>query len=147
MIRCGTPATDRRGATALEFALVAPMVLTLLIGLLDLGRLFGDQYALDQGVAVAARYAVVNSTSASAATIQSQFTTAVKPLLGGAVFTLTTPPLSTKCGDCFGVAFAPSYQPGATVTVAARYWWTPSSPITLLPAQSLTSSTTLTVQN
>jgi Flp pilus assembly protein TadG len=135
MIRGRILAAERRGTTALEFALVAPMVLTLMIGLLDIGRLFGDQYALDQGVAVAARYAVVNSALASVTSIESMFKQAVQPLLGG-------------CGGCtIAVTFAPSYQPGAAVTVTASYPWKPSSPITLMPAQTLASSTTLTVQN
>ena len=126
---------DRRGSFALEFALIAPFVLIMLIGLIDILGMLGDQHALDEGVAVAARYAVVNSASASAASIRNQFMTAVQPMLG-------------SCGGCtVSVTFTPSYQPCATVTVTATYAWTPLAPITLMGAQSLASATTLTVQN
>lgn len=126
---------DRRGTVALEFALVAPFVLTLIFALLDLGRLLGDQHALDAGVAVAARYAIVSSASASAAAIEAKVFGTIAPLLGA-------------CGTCtVTVTFAPSYQPGGTVTVAASYPWVPSTPISLLPAHTLASSSTLTVQN
>jgi Flp pilus assembly protein TadG len=132
--RSSLPA-GRRGSFALEFALVAPCMLILLIGLIDLGRMFGDQHALDEGVSVAARYAVVNSASATVASIKSQFMQSVQPVLG-------------NCTGCtFAITFTPSYQPGATVTVSATYAWAPSVTITLMAAQSLASATTLTVQN
>ncbi len=126
---------DRRGNFVLEFALLAPIMLIMLLGLIDLCRMLGDQHALDQGAAAAARYAVVNSTSASATSIQTVFMTAVQPMLG-------------SCTGCsVTVTFNPSFKPGGTVTVAATYAWTPSSPITLMSAHSLASATTLTVQN
>jgi Flp pilus assembly protein TadG len=126
---------DRRGASALEFALVAPFVLVLMIGLIDVARLLSNQQALDHGVAVAARWAVVNSASASTASIQAKFKRDVQALLG-------------DCDGCsIKVAFDPSAQPGAAVTIAATYPWMPVAPITLLPARNLTSSATMTIQN
>jgi Flp pilus assembly protein TadG len=123
MIRSRSLAPDRRGNAALEFAMAAPCVLILLIGLLDIGRLFADQYALDQGVAVAARYAVVNSTSANVfATSQTAFDQQVQPLLG----------------NC---------RAASTCTFNLAPTWTPSATITAMPAQTLNSATTLTVQN
>jgi Flp pilus assembly protein TadG len=138
MIRSRSLAPDRRGNAALEFAMAAPCVLILLIGLLDIGRLFADQYALDQGVAVAARYAVVNSTSANVfATSQTAFDQQVQPLLG-----------NCRAASTCTFNLAPtSFLPGATVSVTATYTWTPSAAITAMPAQTLNSATTLTVQN
>lgn len=129
------PLRDRHGSLALEFGLVLPFVIVMLVGILDVGRLMGDQHALDRGVEVAARYAVVNSSSASTGTITTQFDQAVQPLLG-------------SCATCtVSVSFNPSYQPGATVTVTASYPWTPTLPLMLLSATTLSSSITLTVQN
>lgn len=126
---------DRRGSTALEFGLALPIFSALMFGILDLGRLFGDQHALDSGVAVAARYAAVNSASASPASIKAQFVTAVLPLLG-------------TCGSCtVTVSFTPSYQPGGTVTVAAQYPWSPSLGTLGLPGLTLSTSITLTILN
>ena len=130
--------SDRRGNAAVEFGLVAPFVLMLLLGLLDVGRLFADQYALDQGVAVAARYAVVNSTSgAVVAASLTAFEQQVQPLLGSCI----------GSGTCTFSLTPATFLPGATVSVTASYAWTPSSAITAMPAQTLNSATTLTVQN
>lgn len=126
---------DRRGDVALEFAIVLPLVLMLLLGIIDVGRLLGDQHALDRGVEVAARFAAVSSASADATTITTQFNKAIQPLLG-------------SCSACtVTVGFNPSYQPGATVTITATYPWTPSAPSFLLSDTTLTSTMTLTVLN
>jgi Flp pilus assembly protein TadG len=56
---------DPRGGAAIEFAVVAPFLFTLVLGALDLGRMFyvgqGLQYAAEQG----ARYYTVNPTTSS----------------------------------------------------------------------------------
>ena len=126
---------DGRGTAALEFGLALPVVMLLAVGIIDLGRLLGDQHALDRGVTVAARYAAVSSTSAGTGTITAQFTAAVQPLLG-------------SCGTCtVTVSFSPSYRPGGTVTVAAQYPWSASLSMLALPSLTLNSSVTLTVLN
>ncbi len=126
---------DRRGTASLELALVLPFVIAVLLGAIDLGRLMGDQHALDRGVAVAARYAIVNSSSATAASITTVFDSAVQPLLG-------------SCGTCtVTVSFNPSYQPGGTVTISATYPWTATLPALTVANTTLSSSITLTVQN
>jgi hypothetical protein len=50
---------DRRGATAIEFALVAPLLLALLFGSLETGRYIWFAAALDHAVGKAARCAEV----------------------------------------------------------------------------------------
>ena len=128
---------DQHGSTALEFGLMLPMVLVLLVGVIDVGRLIGDQHALDRGVAAAARYASVNSASATASTITAQFAAAAAPLIG-------------SCGGCVSVTFSPAGsqgQPGGTVTVSVSYPWHASAPSLILFGMTLTSSTTLTVLN
>jgi Flp pilus assembly protein TadG len=131
------PLRDRRGSVALEFGLVVPMVLVLLVGVIDVGRLIGDQHALDRGVAAAARYAAVNSASATASTITAAFTAAAAPLIG-------------SCSTCVSVSFSPAGsqgQPGGTVTVSVSYPWHASAPSLVLFSTTLTSSITLTIQN
>ncbi len=126
---------DRRGTTALEFALVAPIVLMLLFGIFEFGRLIGDQHALDYGVDAAARYAIVSSGSATTSSITATFNSAVAPLLGG-------------CTGCdVHITFNPSYARGNSVTITATYPWSPVAGLNILAAQTLSSSTTLTVQN
>jgi Flp pilus assembly protein TadG len=51
-------ATDR-GASAVEFALVVPILIVLVFGIIDFGGLFAQQLALNNGVRQGARAAVV----------------------------------------------------------------------------------------
>lgn len=54
-----------RGGAAVEFALVLPILLLLVFGILDYGRLFYDSIALRQGAREAARQAVVQLAAPS----------------------------------------------------------------------------------
>ena len=57
---------NNRGTTALEFALVAPVLLMLLIGIIQLGILFYVQAGLKSTVEDAARYATLWPTPSQA---------------------------------------------------------------------------------
>ena len=50
---------DRRGASAVEFALTIPVLLTMIIGILQLGMLFQAKAGLQQAVESGARYATI----------------------------------------------------------------------------------------
>jgi Flp pilus assembly protein TadG len=52
---------DEGGATALEFALLAPVFFALVFGVVALGMLFWTQVGLQHGVEMAARCASVNT--------------------------------------------------------------------------------------
>lgn len=52
-----------RGAVAVEFALVAPIFLIFVLGLIDFGRLFWIRSTMQYAVEQASRYALVNSTA------------------------------------------------------------------------------------
>lgn len=63
---------DARGATAVEFALTAPVFLAMLFGTVELGLLLWTQLGLQHATEMAARCASVNSsTCGSTANIQS----------------------------------------------------------------------------
>jgi Flp pilus assembly protein TadG len=53
----------RHGTAALEFALIAPMLLILLAGIIDFGRVYRDEIALASVVASASQYALINASS------------------------------------------------------------------------------------
>ena len=57
-----------RGAAAVEFALVVPLLLLLVMGILDYGRFFFDSVSLRQGAREGARQAVVQRYGASCTT-------------------------------------------------------------------------------
>jgi Flp pilus assembly protein TadG len=50
-----------RGAAAVEFALVVPVLLLILFGIIDYGLLFGNSLSVKQGVREAARQGVVTN--------------------------------------------------------------------------------------
>ena len=57
--------TERRGSAALEFALIAPVFFLLLLGIMELGRMFWMQVTLRQAVEQTARYAMAEYTRES----------------------------------------------------------------------------------
>ena len=56
-------ALDKRGATALEYGLLAPVLFALLLGIMDMGRLMWMYTGLNRGVTEAARCGAVDSTN------------------------------------------------------------------------------------
>jgi len=58
---------DHSGGAAIEFAFVGPVLLTLLLGGIDVGRMFYVRQGLEYATEQAARYYMLNPTSASSA--------------------------------------------------------------------------------
>lgn len=57
---------DDRGASAVEFALVAPLLFVLVFGIVDFGVVFGQTLSLNNAARDAARFAVVRQIDGSA---------------------------------------------------------------------------------
>lgn len=76
---------DQRGVSALEFALVSPLFLTLLIGVFDIGQMAYGTAMLNGAVQKAARDSSLES--ANTATADSMVSEMVAPVLPGATFT------------------------------------------------------------
>jgi Flp pilus assembly protein TadG len=60
-----TVVSDRNGVAAIEFAVVAPLLFTLLLGIVDVGRMFYVRQSLEYATEQAARYYVLNPTSST----------------------------------------------------------------------------------
>ena len=56
-------AGDRSGFSVVEFAILAPVVILLTLGIVDLGRLAWTASALDQSAREAARYAALHGSA------------------------------------------------------------------------------------
>lgn len=54
---------DQRGAAAVEFALVAPILFSLVFGIIGFGFVFAQELSLGNGARQGARYGVVNEAS------------------------------------------------------------------------------------
>lgn len=55
---------DRRGGTAVEFALVAPLLIVALFGIIDFGRMMWMASSVEHAAAEAVRYAIVRGADA-----------------------------------------------------------------------------------
>ena len=64
-MRCESVRRSERGASAVEFALVAPLLFGLLFGIVDYGLYFADVVRVQQGLGDAARTATLAPSSAS----------------------------------------------------------------------------------
>ncbi len=77
---------DRCGGAAIEFGILAPVLFSMLLGSLEFGRMFYVRQGLEGQVEAAARYYMLNPTSASSA-ITSYMRT--QPMLGGSSSLIT----------------------------------------------------------
>lgn len=84
---------DCRGGVAVEFALIAPMLLLLLFGIVEFGRLVWTQAALHSAVEAAARCAAIDAIDCgSASAVQAYAVRQAAGLnLASSVFSLATP--------------------------------------------------------
>lgn len=79
-----------RGATAVEFALVAPVFLLFVLGIIDLGRLFYIKNIMQYAVEQTARYAMVHPT-ASQVGLETYASAQADPLFAGITFIADVP--------------------------------------------------------
>jgi Flp pilus assembly protein TadG len=56
---------DRRGSAAIEFAILAPVLFGILLGIVEMGRMFYVRHALEYATEQAARYYMLNPTTDS----------------------------------------------------------------------------------
>lgn len=128
-----------RGAVAVEFALIIPLLLLLLMGVIDFGRAMYVKstlvYTASQGARVASMrnanwQAVVNSTAAS---LQ------VQKLAGNSA---TTNPTSTSSAACPADAVASPDTATVSITVSVPFRWL--TPVGWLPAAGAINSLSAT---
>ena len=75
---------DRGGVAAIEFVIVAPLLFTLLLGIVDVGRMFYVRQTLEYATEQAARYYALNPTS-STLSIATYLQGQVSDGMGGSV--------------------------------------------------------------
>ncbi len=118
------------GAAAVEFALVLPLLLLLLLGIIDFGRAYNMQLALTQAAREGVRVSALGGTEADAVSRAQQ---AMFPVTGAtASVTLTCPAAVLPTSD-------------AEVTVTRTYdYITPISGILNLMGQPALATPTIT---
>lgn len=65
---CGNKKSKELGAVAVEFALILPIFLALVLGVVEFGRAFSIQVSMSEGAREAARYAAIHYAEAGYAT-------------------------------------------------------------------------------
>jgi Flp pilus assembly protein TadG len=97
-----------RGQAFVEFALILPVLLLIVLGIIQFGRLYNNNETITNATRAGARVAAVSRTASDpvGATIQAVKNSA--PNLDLSQVTVTVTP-------------APPWQPGSSVTVTATY--------------------------
>lgn len=144
MTRRTTPYRDRRGTAALEFALVMPVLLLLLGGLVEFGWAVWSDSALCNAVSQASYYGFLTGSGVStsslvaiaekASALSDVTATASTPACYCASGTPATPSPATSCTT----ACADGTYPGTYTTIVAQY----SVPtfLPLFPSPTITES-------
>lgn len=128
---------EKRGAAAVEFALVSTAFLMMLLGVIEVARYVADQQDLMSAVHTTGRYAIVHgSASSSPATVAS-----LKTMVGNSLFLVSSSSVTTNA------SFSPNNNPGSTVTITASYTWTPLVPLLHLPSATISASSVATILN
>jgi Flp pilus assembly protein TadG len=138
---------DRRGATAVEFALILPVLMVALAGLADYGLMVYDSDELENAARTGAQYALSSSAAANDDTgIQSA---ALAALRDGSGVTVTIS-RNWLCPDgsagSSGTACSSGYQPGRYVTVRLDRDFVPMFGLVLHNPTPLSSDATLRIE-
>ena len=125
------------GAIGVDFALASSAVLILIGAIVDYGTMFAAKHAINYGLVKAARYAAVNSTTATVSSTTAVFKVVVTAALG-----------SANAKNCsLSVSYPNGNSIGNTVVLSASYPWTNAFGIDALPAITLSASQTLTIEH
>ena len=113
----------QRGATAVEFALVAPIMILLALGIIDFGLYINAGSVVGNAAREGARAA---SLGASSATVNSVVTAAISALPAGGTTTISVTCRKPAGGNCSGYA-ADAISGGTAIVGITRvhHWLTP----------------------
>jgi len=100
-------AVDIAGAVAIEYAIILPVLLIALLGVMDLGRLFWSYATIANAAETAARCFAIKAAACQTATATQNYaaTQAYGMAINASSFTVTTP----ACGVRVAVSYAFSF--------------------------------------
>jgi Flp pilus assembly protein TadG len=100
---------NQRGASAVEFAFIAPLLILLALGIVEFGRAFQVQSTLSAAAREGVRLMALQNDPSSARARAESVATGLSPALTDAQITFTPASCPT------------TYTPGATVTMTIQY--------------------------
>jgi Flp pilus assembly protein TadG len=119
MVRGGTRTARQDGAAAVEFALVAPLIIILLFGIVSYGYMLSFRQAISQGAAEGARAAAVAPGAYSTAQLQAAALDAVQQALDN--YGTTCGSAALTCTVTIGNCPSNAAKQCATVTIDYLY--------------------------
>lgn len=125
---------DRRAVAAVEFALVAPLLLLIMGSVVDYALAFRNKGILSNSVSQAAEYAALFGTSVTAANVKAvvQQTLSLPPaavtVVGPACYCVIGTPAVATSKTC-GQTCSDSSIPGTYIAISASYTFTPTMPV------------------
>jgi Flp pilus assembly protein TadG len=157
----GALVRDRRGMSAVEFGLAAPIFLAALSPVIDIGLAFSHQIRVNQAVEAGAQYAAMNPYNTSStwssnvsSAITNATTMSVNPSVGAqtcgcpndsntAIVLAPTPNTVSNCGTANGATGSlctDLSQPGYYITISATSTYTSVMPYSILGSSRTLSS-------
>ncbi len=106
---------DEKGATAVEFAMVSVLMLTMLFGTIELGRIFWTYNAVQSATELTARYFITHTSTADA-DLQTYAQTAMNNMqLDGSKLTITVTKSTTSSIKFIQLDSSYAYSPLGTL--------------------------------
>ncbi len=114
---------DTRGAAALEFGILLPVFIPLILGIMQFGQLFWTQTALQHAVDMAARCASINTTTCGSTSTTQTY--AATQAYGLTFPTGTFVAATAACGNQVSATYSfpfmvAAWFPSAAVNLTAR---------------------------
>ena len=129
---------DSSGVAAVDFALVGPAFLMLLLGIFEFGRVMHANNTLAHAVHEAGRYAMVHGADSEEPASASD----IKALIKNRAIGLDPDKIVVP-----DPTFAPDNEPGSTVTITASYPFDFMLPFTATDAVTLNAATSMVIMH
>jgi Flp pilus assembly protein TadG len=162
---------NRRGVAAVEFAIIAPVLLLLLGGVVDFGLALATRSQLANGVAQGVQYALLTGPSVTGTSVQSVVRAAALRsgvtgtvtvtttdssaahhagpacyCVGGEPATLSAYATMSGTYTCTGTCPSPDMAPGVFLVITASYVYQPLMPLSQLVTPTLSETVTVRLQ-
>jgi Flp pilus assembly protein TadG len=113
---------DESGASAVEFALTAPVFMAVLIGVVEIGLLVFAQIGLQSAAELAARCGSINKTVCSSPSQIQSFAASNMPgfTVPASIFSVASPACGTQVTAAYSYSFVASYFGVPSLTLNAK---------------------------